>query len=177
MDSTPPVRTPTPTKWLLIATLGVTAASVTAFLRTTTSPLDSREAAPCLVLFTVLFFLRVVGQIFVRTSRPAWLPPTEQWNLSPYVLLLPVQIVILALMIWIDLNFAGHGTFWTRHRPDFGRGVLWFAFVYAGLMLARYLVRMARRPEARWFGGAIPIFFHWVLAAYLLVFGTFHVSG
>ena len=51
------------------------------------------------------------------------------------------------------------------------------AFVYAGVMVVRYGVRMARRPAERWFGGAIPIVFHWVLAAYLVVFGTFHVSG
>jgi hypothetical protein len=43
-------------------------------------------------------------------------------------------------------------------------------------MLIRYVWRMSRRPEQRWFGGAIPIFFHWVLAAYLFVFGNFHAS-
>jgi hypothetical protein len=43
-------------------------------------------------------------------------------------------------------------------------------------MAVRYVVRMTRRPEQRWFGGTIPIFFHWVLAAYLFVVGLFHAS-
>ena len=43
-------------------------------------------------------------------------------------------------------------------------------------MAARYVVRMARRSEQRWFGGTIPIVFHFVLAAYLTVFGAYHVS-
>ena len=51
-----------------------------------------------------------------------------------------------------------------------------FAYVYAGSMLARYAVRMSRRPGERWFGGTIPIVFHLVLAAYLYVFGSFHAS-
>ena len=41
-------------------------------------------------------------------------------------------------------------------------------------MAARYVVRMTRRPEARWFGGAIPIVFHLVLAAFLLTWGLYH---
>jgi uncharacterized protein len=41
-------------------------------------------------------------------------------------------------------------------------------------MAVRYAVRMARRPGERWFGGAIPIVFHCVLAAWLFVFGSFH---
>jgi hypothetical protein len=162
---------------VLVATVIVTAVAVAAFLRSVTTPLDPRVAAPHLVLFTVLFFLRVAGQVFVRTSRPGWLPPTEEWNLSPYALLLPTQIAILALMVWINSDFMGRGTFWTRPRPALGAVVLWFSFAYAAVMFVRYLVRMTRRPSERWFGGAIPIVFHWVLAAYLFVFGTFHVSG
>jgi hypothetical protein len=177
MDRHPHVPTPAPTKWLLVATLVVTVAATGTFLRSTGAAGDARAAAPYLVLFTVLFFLRVAGQLFVRTSNPAWLPPTEQWNLSPYALLLPAQLAILGLMIWIDLDFARQGTFWTLRRPELGAGVLWFALVYASAMVVRYVVRMARRRTERWFGGTIPIIFHWVLAAYLLVFATFHVSG
>jgi len=54
--------------------------------------------------------------------------------------------------------------------------VLCFAYVYAAAMLVRYLVRMMRRPEQRWFGGAIPIVFHLVLASYLYVLGSFYAS-
>ena len=51
------------------------------------------------------------------------------------------------------------------------------ACVYAAGMAVRYAVRMARRPEQRWFGGAIPIVFHFVLASWLLVLGLYHASG
>jgi hypothetical protein len=50
------------------------------------------------------------------------------------------------------------------------------ATIYAGAMVVRYAVRMARRPEERWFGGTIPIVFHLVLASYVLVLGRFHAS-
>jgi hypothetical protein len=43
-------------------------------------------------------------------------------------------------------------------------------------MVVRYVVRMARRPGQRWFGGAIPIVFHIVLSSWLFVFGSFHAS-
>ena len=44
-------------------------------------------------------------------------------------------------------------------------------------MVVRYGVRMRRRPEARWFGGAVPIVFHLVLAAFLFTWGRYNVSG
>jgi hypothetical protein len=171
-----PAPTPLPTKVILVAMLVVTAVAVGAFIATRSQPVDARHAAAYLGLFTALFLLRIVGQVIVRLGRPRWLPPTEQWNLTPYHLLLPTQIAILGLLAWIDADFArGHG-FWTEAHPALGRGVLWFALVYAAAMAVRYLVRMSRQPEHRWFGGAIPIVFHGVLTGYLLVFGSYHAS-
>ena len=46
----------------------------------------------------------------------------------------------------------------------------------AGSMLVRFAVRMGRRPAERWFGGAIPIVFHVVLAAFVFTFGTYDAS-
>jgi hypothetical protein len=43
-------------------------------------------------------------------------------------------------------------------------------------MAVRYVVRMGRQPDQRWFGGTIPIVFHWVLASFLFVLGSFHAS-
>src|SRR5262249_16824166 len=103
-------------------------------------------------------------------------PPDSEWNLTPYRLLLPVQLGILGLMAWIDLDMSRGAGFWANPKPNFGQAVLWFAYAYAAVMLVRYLVRMWRRPEQRWFGGAIPIVFHWVLASYLWVLGSFHAS-
>jgi hypothetical protein len=36
---------------------------------------------------------------------------------------------------------------------------------------------MRKRPSARWFGGAIPIVFHLVLATYLFALGSFNVGS
>ena len=41
-------------------------------------------------------------------------------------------------------------------------------------MVLRYAVRMALYPAERWTGGSIPIFFHWILASFLLVLGRYH---
>jgi hypothetical protein len=41
-------------------------------------------------------------------------------------------------------------------------------------MAGRYVLTMTMFPERRWFGGAIPIVFHWVLAAYVYLLSRYH---
>ncbi len=169
--------TPAATRVALASTLLVTAAALGSFfLAAPAERIEPRFAGRFLCLFTALFLLRVAGQLHVRARKPGWLPPTEQWNLTPYGLLLPAQLVILALMGWIDWSFWHSSGVPITPRPGLGRFLTWLSGVYAGAMAVRYAVRMVRRPDQRWFGGAIPIFFHWVLASYLLVLGTFHRS-
>jgi hypothetical protein len=155
----------------------VTAVAIAVFVtRRSDTAIAPEFAAPFLWLFSSLFLMRVVGQLYVRLRRPTWLPPTEEWNLSPYRLLLPAQVAILGLMTWIDISFSlGRGPPVEPH-PRLGEGLLVFAYVYAAVMAVRYVIRMVRRPTERWFGGSIPIVFHFVLAAYLYVFGSFHAS-
>ena len=84
--------------------------------------------APWLWCCTVLFALRVAGQVIVVIFHPRWLPPMEQWysGLMPYPYLLPVQILILALMVAINRNVsAGAGSF-ARPRPVLGRWLMAF---------------------------------------------------
>ena len=40
-------------------------------------------------------------------------------------------------------------------------------------MALRYVLTMIFLPEMRWFGGTIPILFHFVLAAFLYIWGKF----
>lgn len=168
--------TPLPTKVWLVTTLAVAATALASYLTSRSNPVEAGDAAGVLCLLSGLFVLRVVGQLLVRTRAPHWLPPTEQWNLMPYRWLLPSQLGIVGLLAWMDVDFArGHGV-WVEPRPALGVAVLVFASLYASIMAVRYVVRMRRRPDQRWFGGTIPIAFHFVLAAYLLVFGTFHAS-
>jgi hypothetical protein len=41
-------------------------------------------------------------------------------------------------------------------------------------MTLRYVLTMIYRPEMRWLGDAIPIFFHFVLAGFIYAWGNFH---
>ena len=130
-------------------------------------------------LFTILLVLRVVGQLVVVLRAPRWLPPMEQWQsgLLPYPMLLFGQIIVLTLMMWISVNVTnGGGYFVDPRRPQMGRGVVWFSYVYFGGMVLRYIIWMWRRPDQRWFGGTIPIIFHSFVAAFLYTFGRYHLG-
>jgi hypothetical protein len=165
---------PVTTKIALVATVCITVAAIA---RVGRSELSARETAAYLLLFSILFFLRVAGQVLVVLRAPAWLPPMHQWHLMPYRLLLPIQTGFLVVMALIGVGLArGMGPFVDR-EPGFGRFLIGFSFVYVGAMLVRYAVRMYRQPRERWFGGAIPIVFHFVLAAFLFTWGKYHVSG
>lgn len=106
----------------------------------------------------------------------SWLPPMEAWysGLMPYPYLLPSQFLIIALYSKVCLDFTRGEGFFVRPRPVFGRGVLVFGYLYLVSMIVRYIIRMSLYPEARWFGGVIPIFFHWVLAGFIIAFGQYH---
>lgn len=123
-----------------------------------------------------LFCLRVLGQILVAFFGVTFLPPMEEWmsGLLPYPELLTSQILIIILYGKICLDFArGYGYFVTP-RPRLGINLLKFGWLYLGIMIIRYVIRMGLYPHERWAGGSIPIFFHWVLASFLLVLGRYH---
>jgi hypothetical protein len=170
--------TPLPTKVVLVAVLVVTALALATVVRWQRGgTLGPEELAPVLWLLTGLFTLRVVGQVLVALRARSWLPPMEDWNLVPYRILLPVQLAILAVMIWIDASFSTAAGPPVDRSAAFGWFLVVFSAVYAGSMLVRYVVRMRRRPEARWFGGTIPMVFHLVLATYLYALGSFHAGS
>lgn len=141
-------------------------------------PKDPADYVVYLWVFTLLLILRVIGQIVVVLFAPRWLPPMEQWQsgLLPYPVLLMGQACVLTLMIWISADFSRGAGFFLQPRPDIGRAVVWFSYVYFGGMIVRYIIRMTRRPDQRWFGGTIPIIFHSFVAAFLFTFGTYHVA-
>ena len=159
-----------PTRVVLIATLAGTALAVTDVLRR--QDIQSRTATTYLLLFTCLFLIRAAGQLLVWRCSPNWLPPMQEWNLVPYPVLLPIQLAFLVAMTAIATALEA-----VEQQPALGRFLIALAILYAAAMVLRYVVRMWRRPHARWFGGAIPIVFHLVLAAFLLTWGSYHLSG
>lgn len=169
--------TPTPTKIVLVATLAVTVAALVSIGEARwKGVIDTGELAPILWVLTVLFALRVAGQVAVALRAPSWLPPMRDWNLMPYRLLLPAQLVMLGVMVWVDLSFSASAGPPVDRAEVLGWALVGFSVVYAGAMAIRYVVRMRRRHEARWFGGATPIVFHLVLATYVYGLGSFYVG-
>ena len=131
-----------------------------------------------LALCTVLLIGRVLGQLIVALRAPRWLPPMEQWQsgLLPYPVLLASQFVVLTFMILISRDFARGSGFFVAPHPQGGVFSIGFACVYFAGMVVRYVVRMTRHPDQRWFGGTIPIIFHSVVAAFLFAWGLFQAS-
>ncbi len=138
----------------------------------------STRYALILGALTGLFTLRVVGQALVAFLGVGSLPPMEQWysGLMPYPILLPTQLAMIAAMVVIVRDIArGGGTFATRRRRA-GPVLVWCSYAYAASMVIRYVVSMTLHPERRWFGHTIPIWFHFVLAAFLYTLGRYHVD-
>jgi hypothetical protein len=118
-----------------------------------------------LVALTLLFALRVAGQALVAVVEVAWLPPMDAWNsgLLPYRVLLPAQLGILTVQVWLDRRVS-RGT-WSP-QPRTARALRWFSYLYAAVMLLRLVLTGTH---------VIPIVFHWVLAAYIYTLAE--VSG
>jgi hypothetical protein len=102
----------------------------------------------------------------------------SEWysGLIPYLVLLPTQCFILLLMGVISCNFIRSKGYFITLKPRLGYGVIWFSYLYFGSMVARYIIVMSLHPDRRWFGGTIPIFFHFVLAYFLFIFGRYHTK-
>ncbi len=162
---------PSPRRWTLAITVGATVPWARSG--------EMRRVRPYALVLGILalaFLGRVLGQALVGLWSPAFLPPMEEWysGLLPYPILLPAQIVILAGQLEVSRQlWAGSGPL-VRQHTRLGSSLKWFALVYFVAMVARYVIVMAVFPERRWFGGTIPIFFHWVLAAYVYVLSRFH---
>jgi hypothetical protein len=129
-----------------------------------------RVSAMVLTLLTVLFSARVGGQVLVAFAGVPWLPPMEAWysGLLPYPILLPVQLLILAVQATIDWQVWRGAAFFARPRPRLGRSLRGLSYVYALAMLVRLVLTRTH---------AIPIVFHWVLAAYLFTLGGYYARA
>ena len=140
-------------------------------------PSVPRRYPVILATCTLLFVLRVAGQILVAFRDVSFLPPFAEWysGLMPYWMLLPVQLVMIVGMVWIVRVFArGHGHF-VALKARTGMVLMVLGGIYAGSMVVRYAATMALHPELRWFTGTIPIWFHLVLATFIFTLGHYQV--
>jgi hypothetical protein len=169
--------TPHPTRAMLVAVLTITAIALCIpWPGSIHLAQEAAAIAPILWLYTGLFALRVVGQVLVAIRPRKWLPPMSQWNLIPYPILLPIQIVFIVVMVWINMAFTSAIGIALVKSASFGKFLMLFSAVYALVMAIRYVIRMHRKPDQRWFGGTIPIVFHFVLASYLYTLGLFYAG-
>jgi hypothetical protein len=124
-----------------------------------------------LSVLLVLFVGRVVGQILAAMVAPAWLPPMDRWysGVMPYRYLLPVQIVFIAVMVAMIAGVASGAGLLGTPNATAGRWIVWASYVYALGMVMRSIRYVMASPEKR--GVLIPIVFHFVLAAFLCVYG------
>ena len=119
-------------------------------------------------MLLALFVLRVLGQALVAFLDVRFLPPMEAWysGLMPYEYLLPSQILIIAVMAKICVDFTRAARLLLRaEKRFFATEWLWFGYVYLAAMIAR-AVFLWDHP--------IPIVFHWVLAAFVITVGLSH---
>jgi hypothetical protein len=123
----------------------------------------------------LLFCFRAAGQAIVYFFGVEFLPPMERWHsgLLPYPLLLAVQIALVVLMLRMVWDFSRGEGYFVGLKPHTGRVLKVLSCVYALAMVSRYAVTMVLYPQYRWFIGTLPIWFHFVLAAFLFVVGRF----
>ncbi len=133
--------------------------------------MNSTARSSVLWILTALFLARVFAQVMVGIYGPRYLPPWIEWysGLLPYPWLFLAQLILLMFMAVVNVdNVRRMGRFHVVSAVA-RRRLRGFVCAYAGFMLLRYAIHMAQVPEARWFGDTIPIVFHLVLAAWLLV--------
>ena len=90
-------------------------------------------------------------------------------GLLPYPLLLPAQMAILVLMVFMIRQ--------VEQRPARNRrlsiGIVIFATLYVAAMVVRLVILRTHHPDFLWYeGGMIPILFHWVLGAFLFTYAA-----
>jgi len=128
--------------------------------------MSARTTSLILWVLLLLFFVRVLGQIVAAIWSPSFLPPMDAWysGLMPYRFLLPSQLVILLFFAKIASDlYRGQG-YWFERGKQAGSGLLLFGTIYFCAMIVRFWVQ----------GLSIPVVFHWVLASFLLVLGSYY---
>ena len=127
-----------------------------------------------LLALQTMFLARVFGQIFALLAEPSWLPSLEHWmsGLLPYYILLPAQILLLIFMSLVTYDACRQDGYWHVRNQATRDTLRVLATIYFIAVILRYVMTMAFVPELRWLGHTIPIFFHFVLASYLLVLST-----
>ena len=143
-------------------------------MRQTNAKDDCRPILICLLwICLALFACRVTGQILVEFFGATFLPPSKEWfsGIISYPILLVFQIAIILLMAQVATDLTKGTERFSQSSPVTAKNLRIFGSIYLLSMILRYIIRMYIYPEERWTGGCIPIFFHCVLATFVLAWG------
>lgn len=134
----------------------------------------SRQYAWLLYSLLTLFVFRVVAQFFALFIDLPFMPPFKDWHgdILPYWALLIFQVSIIVMVLRLARKLA-HGVLVARLK--IGYVLIAFGGVYLLVMLIRLILGLTILTGSIWFTRSLPIFFHVVLAAILLVTGHFHI--
>ena len=105
---------------------------------------------------------------------PFLVPQTLNGSNIPYWLLLAIQILILAVMIYVSLRVQSGQL---SPNPRAGKTLAWLGALYFAGSLARIVAGLAIPSAAPWFRTWIPAFFHVVLATYVLTIAHYHLRA
>ena len=138
--------------------------------------ITARQVAPWLWFLLALFSFRVIAQLLASQFDVPILPKFERWQsgVIPYIYLLLVQVGIIAWFASITLRFSKATI--TPQRAT-GLFLLLFGGLYFVGNVGRFILGLTTFSSHPWFTAHLPIFFHFVLASFVLSTGYFHRYG
>ncbi|MDR4494846.1 MAG: hypothetical protein AB7P17_11605 [Nitrospirales bacterium] len=134
-----------------------------------------RQYAWILLILTCFFMFRVMAQLIQVWHPVAFLPSFDIWQSGalPYPLLVATQIVILVVCLRIVWRMF-RGVVVPIHKK--GKKLWSLGGVYFVTMSIRLVLGFTVAPDHFWLGATLPTVFHLVLAAFLLIYGRFHLQ-
>lgn len=126
------------------------------------------------ILFS-LFCFRVLAQLVQAYIELPFLPPFDIWQSGaiPYRFLFSTQVLIIALYGWILWRFVTNRASPSRKQ---GWAFLLIGLIYFLIMALRLVIGLTGLSEHYWFRAYLPTLFHFVLSAYLIIVGYFHLQ-
>jgi len=137
----------------------------------THEPRTGRVAAIALSALLLLFIGRVAAQLWQYFWPTDALPPFAQWQSGslPYSVLVPAQLVIIAVSLWV-IAAISRGKLGRYRRT--GNALLALGVVYFAFMIFRLIAGFTFLKDVPFFAAPLPTMFHYVLATMLIIVGA-----
>ena len=136
--------------------------------------MNSKRYGIILWVFLGLFLFRVVVQLIQSKFSVQYLPPFEAWHsgVLRYHYLVMMQALIIFIYGYICAQFTLERVV---PRRATGKIFLYSGLFYGGAMVIRMFIGLFI-SSSTWFHAYLSIFFHFILASFLIVVGLFHLK-